>query len=306
MRILCASQDVGNCPSFRARVLPFINLFAKQGIEVITTNIFNVKNTDGYDLLWLRRTIIPKSFMFTMPMIYDFDDAEYISTDANMTNINYLQFKRIVSKALIVVAGSNNLADVARKINRNVRIIRTGININDYTVSSYSKPPIIVWTGSKPTLPHLISMSKQLEYVCNKYNAKLRIICDVFPNMEAEKIIWTPENQCKYLSDATIGISPLNDTAYARGKCAYKIIQYMASGLPVVASNVGGNLDIFNYGCNGLCVDNKDFGDALDQIFNNDIAEMGSNNRIIAESHFDVNVLFAELLKVMLDAKAMR
>jgi len=247
-----------------------------------------------------------RALMFSnIPMVYDFDDAEYLPSDAPNKK-NYSGFRAIVDKALIVIAGSNHLADVAGKINKNVRIIRTGVNIKDYTISKHPNPPVIVWTGSKPTLPHLINMSKQLEYICNKHNAKLRIICDVSPDMEAEKIIWTPENQCRYLSDATIGISPLMNTAYAQGKCAYKIVQYMASGLPVVASNVGGNRDIFDYGCNGLCIDDKDFGDALDQmLLSNDKIKMGIENRKIAESHFDTNVLFEQLLKTMLDAKNM-
>jgi glycosyltransferase involved in cell wall biosynthesis len=304
MRILCASQDIGNCPSFRARVLPFIDLFKTNGIEIFVAKISDIKNTDGYDLLWLRRTVVPLKFMFDIPMVYDFDDAEYLPDDRAPNKKKHNGFRAIINKASIVIAGSNNLANAARKINKkNIRIIRTGVNTKDYTMSKYTNPPIIVWTGSKPTLPHLVNMSEQINYICNKHNAKLRIISDVFPDMNAEKIIWTPENQYRYLSDAAVGISPLMNTPYAQGKCAYKIIQYMASGLPVVASDVGGNRDIFGYGCKGFCIDNKNFSDALEQILNKDKINMGIENRRIVEEHFDITTLFEQLLKVMLDAK---
>ena len=113
----------------------------------------------------------------------------------------------------------------------------------------------IVWIGLAYNLKYLDVVAPALRRLQERYPVKLRVVCSqppALPGVDIEFRPWTWQREVDDLQDATIGVMPLEDTEWARGKCALKLLQYLAVGLPAVASPVGVNRDILVNGDNGF------------------------------------------------------
>jgi glycosyltransferase involved in cell wall biosynthesis len=192
-------------------------------------------------------------------IIYDFDDAIMYSPrqpDCRHSSHKRL-FERTVKLADCVIAGNAYLAEHAKPFCRDIHILPTGLDTKKYDISKLSSDGKIrlVWIGSKATLGYLQSLSPVLEQVGEKYpQVILRIICDAFldvSKMPVEKCVWSLETQAKDLAASDIGLCPLPDDNFTRGKCGFKILQYFAAGLPAIASPVGVNVDLVQSGKTG-------------------------------------------------------
>lgn len=201
------------------------------------------KRLNLLDGFWLNR--------YAKKIIYDFDDAVMYNDKQPEKNSRKRQisFKRTVKIADLVIAGNDYLADHAKPYCNNVHVLPTGLKISDYNQPATEAPSNtqirLVWIGSKSTLPYLAQIKDALETIGSKYeNVSLRIICDDFfdlENMPVEKCRWSQKHQAKDLVASNIGLAPLTDDPFSRGKCGFKILQYAATGLAVVASPVGVN-----------------------------------------------------------------
>jgi glycosyltransferase involved in cell wall biosynthesis len=302
LSVLCITDQAGFCPSFRSRVLAFIPLLAKKGIQIIIRE--SLPDNLNFDAIWLHRTTLSEEELerINVPFLYEFDDATYL-----FPIIPALSFNKTVQRAQIVLAGSSYLLDqaIARGA-KDVRILRTGLDIQTRSLSKQSDPFVLVWTGSVSTLMFLQSIEFDLWKLVERHGIKLRIISDRFPswNFPFERFTWHPSTEKNSMSDVNIGLAPLIDNPYSRGKCAYKIIQYMAHGLPVIASKIGGNQEIFDqYGCKGSCIDKPDFYGSTLRLLSDKhmLASMGEENRKIAEEHFDLKILVKTLSQALMD-----
>jgi glycosyltransferase involved in cell wall biosynthesis len=161
---------------------------------------------------------------------------------------------RSVLAATQIVAGNDYLAEEALKLNQQVTMIPSCVNPNDYQLKSnyeLSEIPTLVWLGSPSTEPFLEMLSDPLLRINAEEPLRLRVISSGNRSLGAldqivDRVQWDPKNFGNMLADADIGIMPLPDTPFTRGKCAYKILQYAAAGLPVVGSPVGTNRKILN------------------------------------------------------------
>ena len=123
---------------------------------------------------------------------------------------------------------------------------------------------------------------------------------ETYKNIEHR--IWTEENEVKSIQDMDIGIMPLPDTPWMRGKCGYKLIQYMACGIPVVASPVGVNSIIVEHGINGYLVNTEeDWNNAFTKLIENkDLRnKFGAAGREKVEQTYSLSVVVDELVKII-------
>jgi glycosyltransferase involved in cell wall biosynthesis len=224
-----------------------------------------------YDLIYIFREVAllgPAFFESLLakskiPIVYDFDDAIFLPnvSDAN-AKFAFLKFPEktasICKISKSVMVGNRYLAEYAGKYNKNVDIIPSTIDTDEYvTKESYENfdIPTIVWSGSITTLQHLQTLSPVLQKLAEIREFKLRVIGAAeykLKGVEIENRKWSAETEVRDLRNCDIGIMPLPDDAWSRGKCGMKALQYMGIGLPTVCSDVGANSDIIQHNENGL------------------------------------------------------
>ena len=211
-------------------------------------------------------------------IIYDFDDAIMVNPkrpDRRHSSHKRL-FERTAKLADCVIAGNSWLADHARPFCADVHILPTGLDTKKYDIPKPTSDGKIrlVWIGSKATLEYLHAMTPVLERIGEQYpKVVLRIICDAFlnlPKMSVERYVWSLATEAKDLAACNIGLCPLPDDPFTRGKCGFKILQYFAAGLPAIASPVGVNVDFVRPGFTGFTAQTEqEWVDALKKLIEN-------------------------------------
>ncbi|MFC1675991.1 glycosyltransferase [Planctomycetota bacterium] len=204
------------------------------------------KTVNLIDAFWLGR--------YAKKIIFDIDDAVMYYDERPQRKPNkYKQtwpFQRTVKLADMVIAGNSYLAGLCEEFNNNVKILPTGLDTDPYRIAEKAGSDgkvRLVWIGSKSTLKYLAELKPALELLGKRFdNVALRIICNEFfdlENMEVEKCQWALETQARDLVDSDIGLAPLTDNRFTKGKCGFKALQYAAAGLAAVVSPVGINAE---------------------------------------------------------------
>ncbi len=308
--------------SFRQRISIYIDGLRQNGIncEVVELSKNNLqrwklfKLAVGFDVVFLQKkglNMLDAKILryYSKKIIYDFDDAVmYNSMKPDEIGVKrFGEFRRSVKIADVVVAGNSYLARHAEKFNDNVKIIPTGLDTKEYEGKGRKKNDgkiRLVWIGGKDTLKYLEQIKPVLEKIGEEFkNVTLRIICDSFfelKNMEVEKIQWSKQSQADDLAECDIGLAPLSDNNFTKGKCGFKILQYFCSQLPVVTSPVGANAKLVKDGACGFYAKNDEqWMQKLRQLIQDQKlrTEMG---KIAAEQvkQYDINVLSAQLKDV--------
>lgn len=200
-------------------------------------------------------------------IIYDFDDAIWIRnySNANKGVARWLKWHRKVPRicrmSYRVSTGNNYLAGYARQHNSEVVVIPTTIDTdshhNQIKKIEHDLPIVVGWTGTHSTIPQLRSIENELRELQRTLPFKLLVICNDDPNFEHlnyEYRHWQLEREIEDLLEMDIGIMPLLNTEWEKGKCGFKALQYMALNIPVVASAVGANCDILTHKKEGYLV----------------------------------------------------
>ena len=272
MKLLILSYNPDRA-SFRQRIAVYVDTLKTNGIDceiaklpgglIARRKLFKLaadfdgvflhkKTLNTFDAYYLRK--------HAKKTIYDFDDAVMFD-DKHPERPHHKRqtsFRRTATLADLVITGNVYLAQQARRFNPNVEILPTGLDTKAYkTIAKKADDGKIrlVWIGSCPTLPHLKRISPALEEIGSRFdNVILKIISDKFfdlQNISVEKQPWFLETEAAELVSSDIGLAPLTDNNFTRGKCGFKILQYQAAGLPVVASPVGVNAELVRKGLNG-------------------------------------------------------
>lgn len=227
-----------------------------------------------YDLVFLYREAIPIGPPLVeriiagraIPIVYDFDDAIFIPnvSEANRS-ISFLKAPsrtaELVRRSTRVIAGNSFLAAYARKHNSHVTVIPTAVD-TDYFVprppslGEAGTDPVVGWIGSPTTYPYLEALGGVLRTVASQHGFVLKVSgagqAVALPGVHVQEQPWALADEVSLFNTCDIGVYPLTDDEWSKGKCGFKAIQFMACGVPVVAAAVGVNREIIRDGENGF------------------------------------------------------
>lgn len=273
------------------------------------------------DILWVEKEIFPycPSFveailsLFSIKYIVDYDDAIFHNYDSHKSLLVRKLLGRKIDKVMKysyhVVTGNSYLADRALLNNKNCTIIPTVVEPNRYSLKEGDGDLLVIgWIGSPSTQKYVIEIKDILCDICHLYNAKLLFVgasTDILKEFDSSLVTvasWSEDCESDLINEMTIGIMPLEDGKWEKGKCGYKLIQYMASGLPVIGSNVGVNQSIINSSNSGFVVNNDEewlyaFNKLLSDKKYRDEVGMNGRNAVINKFSVDsqINMLFSVL-----------
>ncbi len=255
-------------PSFRHRMQSLVDTLTGAGWEVRTERFpggrYGIRTWERRELLRSVDVVVLHQIKlsgiearlfaaFSRHRIFDFDDAIYVrkprrlGEPADDSRWRRMKFDATCRSVDAVAAGNAVLAAEARRAARAVEILPTAIDVAAYQQAAAGSGggPVIAWIGSPENLVYVEMIRPAIARLAARNpGMRLRIICSSFPDwpeVPIERILWSAAGEAAALASAHIGIMPLTDDVWARGKCAFKLLQYMAAALPCVASPVGAN-----------------------------------------------------------------
>ncbi|UZD23898.1 glycosyltransferase family 4 protein [Algoriphagus halophytocola] len=264
-----------------------------------------------YDVIWIEKELFPFLPSYAewilekmgRGYVVDYDDAVFHNYDSHPNALvrNWMGDKIawVMRHSRLVCVGNAYLKEYAFKAGAmKVEILPTVVDLKKYPLKRKFENSLIRigWVGSPTTMKYLNSLKVVFRKLGESYNLELLVInakgIEV-PDMgiSSSLIPWSEEKEGELISSFDIGIMPLPDDDWERGKCAYKLIQYMACGLPVVASPVGMNKEVVREGWNGfLANDVQDWENSLVSLIK-DVElrkTMGQNGRQLVEEKYTV------------------
>jgi glycosyltransferase involved in cell wall biosynthesis len=245
--------------------------------------------------------------------VFDVDDAIYVRKPRHLgqapdqSRWRKQKFFATCRLANVVAAGNQVLAGVARHSARDIAILPTSIDVASYrpTHARADEVPTIAWIGSPENLTYLEILRPALARLSKRYALKLRVICSRFPQWDdvtIEPVVWSSATEAESLAGAHIGVMPLSDDEWARGKCAFKLLQYMAAALPCVASPVGANTEAVIDGFNGFhAADSGAWEIGLEKLVRSAPlrAEQGANGLAHVRDHYSMQAYRSNYLALL-------
>lgn len=247
--------------SFEQRIANFVEPLKAFGVEVdvavypkkLLRQVAVLSRARQYDVVWWHRHLLPWWQLRLLRgkaryLVYDFDDPVCFSTrEDGASSVRSQRFRRLVGAADAVLAGSHYLRDLAEAHNGNVHIVPMAIDLPPEYGSDFGKTPReLLWLGSESTQKYLELIRPALEDLGRqRQDLKLRLVAHkpmTFGDLDTEFVQWSPQTQDEALRECTVGLCPMPDNPWTRGKCPYKVLQYMSHAMPWVGSAVGENI----------------------------------------------------------------
>jgi glycosyltransferase involved in cell wall biosynthesis len=338
MKVLCLTQGPEAAPSSRYRVYQLLPHLQRLGLECVVSpalddtqyrriyrdggsrlSAFNtirrqrhhdLRRLDEFNVVFIQKGIFPgltasleTRIAKHKPVVFDFDDAIWLPRQGGHPLLRALHrespVQQILRQSTAVIAGNEFLANYARPFCPHVTIIPSAVDPARYQPTTGTNT--VGWIGSPTTLPYL----KPLAPVFRELQITPRVIaagdprCLGFP---VEFRHWQMETEVAELTQIGIGLAPLPDTPWERGKCGVKILQYMAAGIPVIATPVGVQADLVRDGQTGFLVTTlAQWRDRLRQL-RADAAlrqRLGATGRALVDERYDLVVAAARVAEIL-------
>lgn len=278
-----------------------------------------------YDLVWIEYEVFPYFFSLVerslgRAYVVDYDDAVFHNYDLSRNPVVKRclgrKIDRVMCHAGCVIAGNGYLASRARHAGApHVEVIPTVVDPGRYAVRPVcmAERPVIGWIGSPATQGYIMELGEVLRRVCGATRARLLLVgasssvATELPGIDVEIHTWREASEADLIRRMDIGIMPLSNGPWERGKCGYKLIQYMACGVPVVASRVGANTDIVEGSRAGLLAASPmEWESALRQLLESPTRRdgMGRAGRRVVESTYSLHVQAPRLSELLTRAIA--
>lgn len=213
----------------------------------------------------VQKRLFPESLTASLAaagrLVFDFDDAIFTSPTGDRSAHASRRVERrlhaILAAADVVLAGNRYLADYATQFARRIVVLPTVVDTDRYPARRHagSGQPIIGWIGHSVNHPYLAAMQPVLLRLAATRPFRLLVVSDkdlALPGIEVENRRWSEDTEVTDILDMDVGIMPMPDDPWSRGKCGLKALQYMAAGVPVVCAAVGANVDIVRDGIDGF------------------------------------------------------
>ncbi len=276
----------------------------------LCTRLPGVAGSWTHQVTWLQREILTgvpalESWL-RKPLVFDVDDAVWLHPPWGE-----LALRRIAQRADVVVAGNRYLADWFSNHCRDVRVVPTAVDAERLCPAPAPEQDhrfTVGWTGLASNLPLLGMIEKPLARFLRQHReARLLVMANrapVFVSIDPQQICyrpWSEDTEVRALQAMDVGVMPLPNDPWTRGKCSYKMLQYMACGIPVVVSPVGMNADVLGLGEIGLAAEHEvEWYDALQLLYRNrdQGRELGRQGRKVVREHFDLPLVARQLATV--------
>lgn len=262
-------------PATRYRVTPYLDALRGAGIEPtpmryphgLTAWLSILRAARAHDAVFVQKKRLPGPLLHWLrrrgtPVIYDFDDAVMFASSRHESPESperQRRFERMVRGCEVLIAGSDYLKGLVARLHSRVQVVPTSIDTAKYPVREHRNgtgPVVLGWIGGRKSLVFLEALAPVFTRIAGDFpGTSLKIVCNAFFRPEEMPVIEKPWSEAEEAADVAsfdVGLSPLPDDPWSRGKCATKLLQCMAAGVPVVASPVGSHLEIVADGRNGL------------------------------------------------------
>ncbi|MCA9067748.1 MAG: glycosyltransferase, partial [Planctomycetaceae bacterium] len=311
-------------PSFRFRVEQFLPYFQEKGhacdVAFLTnqplSRLWLYRRLSAYDAVFLQKRLLSRAELFLVRqrakrLIYDVDDAVMFNGKGQPELRRQSRFRATVAAADLVICGNSYLADQARNHARRIEVIPTCIDSEMFhprLKSQNAGPLTIGWTGSRstnqylnPILPVIGALGPRVQF---------RFLSDMSEGVDLASLgnvshrftPWSPEVEITETASFDIGLMPLPDNPWTRGKCGFKALQYMGLGIPAVCSPVGVNGEILTHEKNGLLASSpEEWANALTRLVEDSTfrEQLGQAGRKRIEEHYAVNVQAPRLIELI-------
>jgi glycosyltransferase involved in cell wall biosynthesis len=248
-------------------------------------------------------------------LLYDIDDAviyrdsEDGSRRSDVARLR-LRLQRIVERTNTVIVGNRYLADMVRPWSRDISILPTAVDLSRYAVrpasASTGSNVVIGWLGTQGNLKYLEELAPVWRRLSAAYpRVVLKVVSDAEVRLDGVRVSferWRLDREVQALQSFDIGVMPLRDTPWTQGKCGYKILQYMAVGVPAVASPIGFNRTLIEDGVNGFLAESPDqWYDVLARLIESPALrrEVGLAGRRTVEERFSLERYVSDLSRVL-------
>lgn len=277
--------------------------------QVLANATSRVLQANSFDAVVVQRELVSTlpsvEGLIRRPLVVDVDDAIWLYRGGRAA-------RNLGRHATAVVAGNDFIGDYFASLGAQVHVIPTGVDTNRFRPLPASAPRghgVIGWSGTWGGYAYFEPLQQAIgDLLRRNADWKIRFVSDrppqlpALPQAQVEYRPWSPETEAELTADMDIGLMPLDDSPWSRGKCSYKMLLNMACGVPVVASDIGMNRDIFAMASVGLAVQTPDdWAQALETLISDASMRqsMGQRGRATVCEHFSLEAVCQRWMAVL-------